>query len=200
MIQFLAGFATGFVTTIPPGGPIAVLVLSEATRRQARSALAIGVGASLAMGVWSALGWLGADHLVPPTWIVGGRVLAGVLLGLVGAILLLTHPKPAAAPPTLSQCFAVGAVGMGTNPVLLVNFAAAASGWMAIGCAPGGTLGAEAFGAGVAIGAALWFAVAVTALSRMSLSDASIHLARRGLGLFALGAGVVALALTAALR
>lgn len=200
MTQFMVGLMTGFFTTIPPGGPIAVLVLSEATRRNAQSALAIGLGASVAMGVWSCLGWLGADHLIPPSWIVGGRVLAGVLLMLVGAILLLTHPKPAIAPPTVAKCFAVGALGMGTNPVLLVNFAAAASGWMALGCAPGGTLGAEEFGLGVAIGAATWFAFAVGTLSLMSLSERSIHLARRGLGIFALGAGALALALTAALR
>lgn len=196
MMPLLAGFTTGFVTTIPPGGPVAVLVLSEAIRRRTRSALAIGLGASLAMGVWSTLGWAGADHMVPPSWIVGGRLLAGVLLVVVGLVLLFTHPKPAVAPPTLARGFAVGALGMGTNPVLLVNFAAAASAWIALGCPPGGVFGAEEFGVGVALGAAAWFSFAAVGLRRLSLSDASIHVARRGLGILALCAGSGALVLT----
>jgi threonine/homoserine/homoserine lactone efflux protein len=196
LAPFVAGITTGFVTTMPPSGPVGVLVMAEAARRNVRTALAVGLGATLPMGIWSALGWFGADHLVPDAWVARGRVVGAIVLLLLGLVLLLSKPKTAIRKERgLGRCLALGAMGTGTNPAMLVNFAAISSAWLAIGCPSGGALGAGAFGGGVALGAAAWFGVLTAILGKVALSDRAIRYSVRGLGVVALIAGAGALLL-----
>jgi threonine/homoserine/homoserine lactone efflux protein len=196
VVPFAAGITTGFVTTIPPGGPVGVLVMAEAARRNARAALSIGLGAALPMGMWSALGWFGADHLLPDAWVARGRAFGALLLVAVGLYLVLSRPKTSIRKQRgVGKCLALGVMGTGTNPAMLVNFAALASAWLAIGCPSGGPFGALAFGAGVALGAAAWFASLTAVLYRVTLSDRALLYSVRGLGVLALVIGAGALLL-----
>ncbi len=194
IVPFVAGVTTGFITTIPPSGPVTVMVMAEAARRNAKTALSVGLGAAGPMGVWSALGWLGADHLVPDAWMARGQLLGALVLMLLGVVLLLSRPKTEIRKQRgVGRCVMLGAMGTGTNPAMLVNFAAIASAWLALGCPSGGTWGAGAFGGGVALGAAAWFGLMTAVLQHLSLSERAILFGVRGLGALALVTGTGAL-------
>jgi threonine/homoserine/homoserine lactone efflux protein len=196
LVPFVAGITTGFFTTIPPSGPVTVLVMAEAARRNAKTALAVGLGATLPMGLWSALGWFGADHLIPEAWVARGRLLGAIVLLALGLVLLFSRPKTAIRKERgVGRCLALGAMGTGTNPAMLINFAAISSAWLALGCPSGGAPGAGAFGGGVALGAAAWFGLLTALLGRITLSDRAILYSVRALGVVALVVGAGALIL-----
>jgi threonine/homoserine/homoserine lactone efflux protein len=189
MIPLLAGVVTGFVSSIPPGGPVAVMILSEGLRRHTRTAHAATAGTVAPLTVWSTLGWLGADRLIPVGWVTSGRLVSAMLLLVVGMI-LVARPAVARAPATARQAFLTAFAGMGLNPALPLNYAAAAALWLAAGVPAGGSTGAVAFGVGVASGAAAWYTLAIAGLSRTQLSESAVAWMRRGLGMFAIGAGL----------
>ena len=129
---FLIGFAAGALTGVPIG-PANVAVIDAAYRHTFRRAIAVGMGAALADGLYSTLGVLGvtpilnAHHMVPPILeLVSGVILVGY--GILTARSRPVTPSSNATPRTIKPSsemwsgFTVGLALIVLNPAALVTW------------------------------------------------------------------------------
>ncbi|MBA3538345.1 MAG: LysE family transporter [Deltaproteobacteria bacterium] len=130
---FAIGFAAGALTGIPIG-PVNVAVIDAAYRFTFRRAIAVGIGGSLADGMYAALGVLGVTPVlrsypsVPPIL----YAVSGVILLVYGFLTARSQPvQPAAtsgsAPPISPRRemwagFSVGMALIVLNPAALVTW------------------------------------------------------------------------------
>jgi threonine/homoserine/homoserine lactone efflux protein len=164
---FAIGVAAGALTGVPIG-PVNVAVIDAAYRHTMRRAIAVGLGGSIADGLYAALGVLGvtpilkANPAIPPIL----YAISGVVLLIYGFLTARSQPvAPAATDPPASESvamrremwsgFTVGLALIILNPAAIVT-------WVVImgSIIPDGTLTEGIFCAvGVMVGSFGWFAL-----------------------------------------
>ncbi len=130
----LIGVAAGALTGVPIG-PVNVAVIDAAYRHTMRRAIAVGLGGSLADGLYAALGVMGVTPIlrtypaVPPIL----YAVSGVILLVYGFLTARSQPvAPAATDPAASESvamrkemwsgFTVGAALILLNPAAIVTW------------------------------------------------------------------------------
>jgi threonine/homoserine/homoserine lactone efflux protein len=195
---FLIGFAAGVVTGVPIG-PANVAVIDAAYRHTLRRAIAVGIGGSVADGVYASLGVLGVTPMlrsnpaIPP--LLYG--VSGVILVVFGLLNARSRPvAPATSDVTKSpnpskEMWSGFSVGLA---LILVNPAAAITWVVIVGSfLPGNPSTADglAMTGGVLIGSFLWFAAVaiLTHRGKHLLGERAVWIPRL-IGIALMGYGV----------
>ncbi|MGH7272309.1 MAG: LysE family transporter [Polyangiaceae bacterium] len=156
----------GFVGSMPLAGPIALLVLSRATRKRFGEAIRIGLGAAAAEGIYAGFAFWGfttflASHaiVVPISHAMTALILIalGVRFGFWTAG---EHHGPKDAPSgagTVFFGFSVSAI----NPTLLLTWSTAVAFLYSKGLHEPSASYAIPFGLSAAVGIGAWFSVFV---------------------------------------
>ncbi len=186
--------AFGFVGSMPLAGPIAILVLSTATRRRYGEALRIGLGAAAAEGFYAGFAFWGfttflARHAVVVPISHGTTAL---VLCALGVRFVFWHPEQSTKEPTS----AAGTVFFGfwisaINPTLLLTWSAAVAFLYSKGLKEPSAAYAIPFGVCAAAGIAAWFVLLVSLLARYGgkLPQAALTWTIRVMGLVLVGLG-----------
>lgn len=153
---------------MPMSGPVAVLIMTRALKRERRAALLLAVGgavveAAYAFGIAAFL-----PHLVGKTRaVVLGSLGLGSLIVLALGTLLLVRPAAASIAADTSPRRGVwrGALSTLLNPTLIATWTVAVSTLYANDWLAPRLTSALAFALGVGLGSLAWFAVAVTVIA-----------------------------------
>ncbi|HWP06146.1 MAG TPA: LysE family transporter [Polyangiaceae bacterium] len=166
-IAFMLGFGIAFIGSMPMSGPVAVLIMTRALRRERTPALLVALGASLVEATYAG----GIAFFLP---LLLGKTRAVVLasLGLgclvVTALGLLLLLRPAAvskvADTSPRRGFLRGALSALLNPTLIATWTVAVSALSANGWLSPSLRSALTFALGVSLGSLAWFTLAVTAI------------------------------------
>jgi threonine/homoserine/homoserine lactone efflux protein len=169
----VVGFGVGLVVSIPPTGPVALLVLRGALLGRARATVLLGLGSAVADIPYLLLGTLGYSSVIgqhPAVAAAFDAVAAGILL-LVGARLLRdvaaggrpSDPDTAASAGPLLRGAGLGLL----NPSRILTWAVVAS--VVSPALPAPTLGGWAvYVAAVAAGEVAWTVALVWGWRRLS--------------------------------
>jgi threonine/homoserine/homoserine lactone efflux protein len=191
LIAFLCGLGLGFVGSIPVAGPTAVIVVESALRNRPRRGMAIAAGAAFAEGLYALVAFWGLAALLTryPMLRPISRLIAGVVLGLVGAHLAFRKTKPAARseraePQHLVHEVLFGFTITALNPTLVVTWGVAIA---ALHSALGEWFtGSDAvpFALGACIGIAVWFWLLLRLVGhfRRALAPETVSKVIRGTG------------------
>jgi threonine/homoserine/homoserine lactone efflux protein len=173
----LAGFAMGFFGSIPPTGPVALMVINRAFRKKTKHAFAAGVGGALAEVVYSALAVTGVGLLLQQIDLAGTLIRAMSTLVLLGVGLYfffspieeddIRKAEDAAEDSEsafghLAKGFSVGIV----NPTLILNWTVAVAFFFSFFGLEADLHGQVAFVAGVGSGIIVWSALEVWLLDK----------------------------------
>lgn len=197
----LAGFLAGFFSSIPPMGPIAILVLRRGLLRAYAAGFALAVGSALAEGIYALLALFGLGALMHafPALAGGLRIVGLVFLGALGIYFALTSHAPDAddAPAAAARGFEPGAeaaswprefmIGFSVallNPTLLLTWAAGVAMVVAVIEVDLGLWEKIAFPVAVVVGIVAWFGLLLLGLRRWGrlLSPRAIDAVIRILG------------------
>ena len=164
LIALLSGMGLGFAGSIPVAGPTAVIVVENALQNRPRRGMAIAAGAAFAESLYALIAFWGLAALLTryPMLRPVSRLVAGVVLGLVGAYLAFRKPKRAvrserAEAQHLVQEVLFGFTVTALNPTLVVTWGVAIA---ALHSALGELFtGSDAvpFALGACIGISVWF-------------------------------------------
>jgi threonine/homoserine/homoserine lactone efflux protein len=163
----MLGFGIAFVGSMPMSGPVAVLIMTRALRRERAPALLIALGASLVEATYAGVIAFFLPLLLGKT---RGVVLASLGLGclIVTALGVLLLLRPAAvskvADTTPRRGFLRGALSALLNPTLIATWTVAVSTLSANSWLSPNLRSALTFALGVSLGSIGWFALAVTAI------------------------------------
>jgi threonine/homoserine/homoserine lactone efflux protein len=164
-VLLVAGFALGFLGSIPVAGPIALLVFSLILDGRYRRAVFVAVGAAVAEGVYAFLAFWGASEFLAghPGLVPFSRGFAAVILAAIGIALI--RRRPAAAPP-LKRSWPTGGLFLGfaitaVNPTLIGTWTAAVTMLFSTGLLEFTPASAIPFGLAAMGGIVAWFALLV---------------------------------------
>lgn len=159
------GFGMGFLGSIPLTGPIAVMAVGRAVRRQYMHGFVVALGGTLGELIYCSLAVAGVGLLLQEmpglsSWV---RYFSAVLLLGVGVWFFFRVPEEPdefeEARDGYASAFASAFSVAAFNPVLLLNWTAAvAFGFSLAGTTPSWTTGAL-FVVGVGLGILSWFAL-----------------------------------------
>jgi threonine/homoserine/homoserine lactone efflux protein len=191
----LISLAFGFFGSMPLAGPIAVMVVSRASRRHYPEALHIGLGAAGAEGVyagvafWTFTSLLASYPLVVP---VSRGVTAVVLTALGVRFALWKQHDQKDKYERKAGTWLVGFSLSAINPTLLITWSAAVAFLYSKGLGMSSGLVAIPFGACAGAGIAAWFAILVAILRKFEgkLPVAVLNWTIRVLGVGLVGLGV----------
>lgn len=152
----------GFVGSMPPAGPIALLVADRGLRGRGREGLLLAAGAALPEAAYAGLAALGLSAVLPrwPHLVPVSRVIAGLVVATVGALLALRPATPRSGPdPTAGgrKDFVLGLIIAALNPTFLATWAGAVAVVHATGIVDITPRIAPVFAAGVLVGNLGWF-------------------------------------------
>jgi threonine/homoserine/homoserine lactone efflux protein len=175
MLPIALGFMLGFVGSIPPAGPISILVLHDALRGQRGSALCVAIGGAIAETGWCALAFWGVSSLLQRAQALTttARIIASVLLLAAGIVAIAgaKHGRDSgkSAPKgdhrrTRAGKLMFGLLLAGFNPTLLVSWCTVAA---ALHSFAGATCDLRLVPVGVPFGIVGWFLVVVTVIGRL---------------------------------
>jgi|SRR5690554_504802 len=195
----ILGFGMGFIGSIPPLGPVALMMINRVFNRQLKFAFAIGVGGALAEVIYSALAVTGVGLL---------RSLTGItrdILGLTSASILLVvgiyffyqtfRPKQESVRPevelearpdgTTFSHFVRGFTIAIVNPILIVNWTLAVVYFFSLFHLKTNLVGQLLFAGAVGVGKILWTGIEVVLLDKFRQRFARAILGRveRGLSI-----------------
>jgi threonine/homoserine/homoserine lactone efflux protein len=199
LVVCLTALAFGFFGSVPLAGPIAVMVVSRAADGKSGEALRIGLGASVAEGLYAAIAFWGFSTLLSGSALVVplSRGAAALVLVGVGIRFAFWHPaerddKRRDDAGTALLGFTVSAL----NPTLLVTWSASVAFLHGYVDQPRNFY-AIPFGLCAAAGVASWFLLLVRIMKRYA-----DHVRRHVLALVvrALGIALVALGVWSAVR
>ncbi len=136
-IPFLAGFLMAFFASMPPVGPIAIILLERGMSGRGREGAAIGLGAAIGESIYCALALAGLSALMARYPVVEevSRFLGIGLLLVLGVhfsrfvLKEQTGPAPKVA---LHGPFMLGFGIAATNPVLILTWSAALATFLAM--------------------------------------------------------------------
>jgi len=172
----VSGFLMAFFGSMPPTGPIAVLVLQRGVFRKYREGLAIAFGAALPEGVYSALAVFGLSALFERfpavEWIA--RIVGVVILLALGIHFI--RFKAAKEDPTdphaesrgVQRSFFLGFWIAAANPVLILTWSTSVAMLVSLGGLHFGIVDKVAFALAVAAGVVAWFWIMTLTLRRHS--------------------------------
>jgi threonine/homoserine/homoserine lactone efflux protein len=169
LVVCLVAFVFGFVGSMPLAGPIAVLVISTAFRKDYGSAIALNIGASLAEGIyafaafWGFATFLASHEAVIP---IAHAVTAVVLLAL-GVYFLFWKPRGKAQKDEKRASFWVGLSVSALNPTLFVTWSTAVAWVYSHGFIELKPWLAVPWGIAAAAGVTAWFFVLVWLVRRL---------------------------------
>lgn len=170
LVALAVGLLFGFLGSMPVAGPASALVLSRGLVGRYLSGVMIGIGCSIAEGVYAFLAFWGfATFLAGYPWIEGvSHVVAAVILLALGVTFARYEAKKAKEREVSDRAFPSFALGFWItmlNPALLATWTASATTLSASGFTM--TKGSAPFFAlGVAIGISSWFSVLTWLLRR----------------------------------
>ncbi len=123
----VAGFAMAFFGSMPPVGPIAVLLLERGVSGRDREGRGIAHGAALAETIYCALATAGVSELMQRYAVVETVARAVGVLVLLGlgahfARFRIAPHDAAAVPPPRGRPFALGFSVSAANPVLILTW------------------------------------------------------------------------------
>lgn len=127
LVAFAAGFAMAFFGSMPPVGPIAVLLLERGVSGRDREGRGVALGAAIAETLYCALAMAGVSELMKRYAVVEivARVIGVAILFGLGVYFarfrLEPHPKTAPK-PTGGGPFALGFTISAANPVLIITW------------------------------------------------------------------------------
>ncbi|HSQ63413.1 MAG TPA: LysE family transporter [Polyangiaceae bacterium] len=127
LVAFVAGFAMAFFGSMPPVGPIAVLLLERGVSGRDREGRGIALGAALAETIYCALAMAGVSELMRRYAVVeivaraiGVAILLG--LGIYFARFEIKQPQAGTTKTTRGGPFALGFSISAANPVLIITW------------------------------------------------------------------------------
>jgi threonine/homoserine/homoserine lactone efflux protein len=181
LLVMLIGFGMGFFGSIPPLGPVALMIINRAFQKQLKFAFAAGVGGALAEVIYSALAVTGVGLLLNQVGAARSLLAltsAGILL-LVGIYFLCSPLKgdagpkspegsPALDPPEesalahLARGFSIAIV----NPILIVNWTLAVAYFFTLFQLRADLVGQILFAGAVGVGKIVWTAIEVWLLDK----------------------------------
>ena len=123
----VAGFAMAFFGSMPPVGPIAVLLLERGVSGRDREGRGIAHGAALAETIYCALAMAGISELMQRYAVVeaiarGMGVLVLIGLGVHFARFRIAPRSPTVVTPVRGRPFALGFSVSAANPVLIITW------------------------------------------------------------------------------
>ena len=192
------GILVGFAVAAPVG-PVAVFSIERTLHHGLVAGLAVGLGAALADTILGAVVGFGLTFVADMVTHNGGpiRLVGGVLLIVMGAVLVLSRKRTRRRPITaadLAHTFLSAFMITITNPITVFAF-------LAIFAGLGFTESVTSFGAaglfvgGVFLGAALWWLSlsAMVARFRDKVSQGTLAAIKGASGYLILGFGIYAL-------
>ena len=166
----LFGFLLGFAGSMPPMGPISVLVISRSIEGRFRSAFSIGAGAAVAEAAYAALAFWGfSAFLARHAWVVPvSHVVAALLLTALGLTLLLRRRLVQAAAPREQRAgnLLLGFTISALNPTFLATWTATMTVLYSTELVEMSPSHAIPFALGVLAGIVSWWAVLVVLLRK----------------------------------
>jgi threonine/homoserine/homoserine lactone efflux protein len=192
----LIALAFGFFGSMPLAGPIAVMVVSRATRRRYGEALHIALGAAAAEAVYAGVAFWSFTTLLAnhPIVVPVSRGVTAVVLSALGVRFAMwkQEHEPKDQNERRAGTWLVGLSLSAINPTLLITWSAAVAFLYSKGLGVSSALAAIPFGlcAGAGIGA--WFAVLIAILRKFEgkLPLKVLNWTIRGLGVALVGLGV----------
>jgi threonine/homoserine/homoserine lactone efflux protein len=200
LIALLAGLGLGFAGSIPVAGPTAVVVVESALANRPRRGMAIAAGAAIAESLYALVAFWGLAAVLAryPMLRPVSRVVAGVILSLVGAYLAFRKPRLAARsersePKRHGHEILFGFSITALNPTLAVTWTVAVA---ALHSALGEWLtGSDAIpfalGAGIGIVGWFWLLLKIVCHFRMALAPETVNKIIRGTGSILIVAGLI---------
>jgi threonine/homoserine/homoserine lactone efflux protein len=194
----LAGFALGFVGSVPAAGPVAILVMARALAGRVRWATSAGLGAAAAEAIYAFIAYVSyrtflADH---PVVADVARVLTVFILLAVAVLLWRASPPTSedAGEESTRGGFMTGFLISAVNPTLIIAFTAVLSMLAGTGLFDLSSTNAAPFALGVGAGTVIWFTFAARWIGRRRAGFSPLTIVRlyRGLALLALGLALVA--------
>jgi threonine/homoserine/homoserine lactone efflux protein len=180
-----SGLGLGFAGSIPVAGPTAVIVAESALNGRPRRGLTIAIGAAIAEGFYALVAFWGLTAVLTsyPSVRPISRVVAGVVLCLVGVYLIRRRAKPASQRDRSGAGTRAHELGFGFtitffNPTLVVTWTVAVAALHAALPATFSVYDAIPFAIGVSTGIVAWFWVLLRLVSRFRES-ASPHMLNR---------------------
>jgi threonine/homoserine/homoserine lactone efflux protein len=169
-LAFIAGFAMAFLGSMPPVGPIAVLLLERGVSGRAREGLRIGWGAALAETIYCGLATAGVSELMKRYAIVEliARFVGVVILIALGIYFVRFRVTPAAAhvEEKKRRPFALGFSISAANPTLIITWSGSIATLLAFTHARFDVAARAIFVAGVLAGMLAWFHLFLWMLAR----------------------------------
>lgn len=168
----VAGFALGFVGSVPVAGPISLIVVDSTLQNRPRKGLMVAIGAALAESAYAALAFWGLTRIFGkyPELLPLSRVLAGAVLLLVGAYFAVRRFRSRGSRKTSEHAGRHVALGFTMtlfNPTLIATWAAAIAALHALvqtRYAPSDTL---PFAMGSCLGIITWFWLLIRIICRI---------------------------------
>jgi threonine/homoserine/homoserine lactone efflux protein len=197
-----AGLVLGFVTSMPPAGPIAILVLQRGVLRRFREGMAIALGGAVAEAIYVVLALLGVAALLEqfPSIGLAARVVGiAILLGLAFYFLRFKPPATDTPEESTDKRGGAGSLLLGftiaiSNVTLICTWSTLVAVIYSMGNLQLPMTGKIAFAAGVLAGICAWFLVLLAALRRFGRHLTILAAVRsiRVAGLLLLGLAVFA--------
>jgi threonine/homoserine/homoserine lactone efflux protein len=167
---FLSGLLMSCIGSMPPTGPIAIIVLKHGFRGEKLSAMAIASGAALAEAGYALLAYIGINYTLsryPVQASIMQLLAATLLVGFaIHSLAARSHPKPQ---KTFIQHtggkFLLGLGIAGLNPTFLATWAGAVTTARGLGLTSE-VEAAPAFAVGVILGPIIWFWILLRIVSR----------------------------------
>lgn len=159
LTSFLVGVLLGFVGSIPAAGPLLLLVVASALRKERSRALALACGGALAESIWVLLAFGGLTRLFEShreLW-TPARAVSALLSITLGAWLLLRSSEETKPKVERGTGFLLGFGLVGTNPAFLVMWSAVATALYSNGVLSPSLARAPWLAAGAFVGIVLWF-------------------------------------------
>jgi threonine/homoserine/homoserine lactone efflux protein len=165
-----AGFAMAFLGSMPPVGPIAVLLLERGVAGRTREGLRIGYGAAIAEAIYCALATAGVSELMQRYAIVEtiARFVGVAILVVLGVYFVRFRVKETNAhvDEKKRRPFALGFSISAANPTLIITWSGSIATLLAFTHARFDVAARVLFVTGVLFGMLAWFRLFLWMLAR----------------------------------
>jgi threonine/homoserine/homoserine lactone efflux protein len=169
-LAIIAGFAMAFLGSMPPVGPIAVLLLERGVAGRTREGLRIGWGAALAEAIYCALAMAGISELMQRYSIVEtiARFVGVAVLVVLGAYFVRFRVSSDGkhVDEKKRRPFALGFGISAANPTLIITWSGSIATLLAFTHARFDVAARALFVAGVLAGMLAWFHLFLWMLAR----------------------------------
>jgi threonine/homoserine/homoserine lactone efflux protein len=193
LLVSIIAFLLGFFGSIPPAGPVAVIVISRVLERRYDLALLTGLGAATAEGIYSFAAFFGFAAVLPHAEVIRpvAHGITAVALFAWGVHFMFWRPRKLELSKTRAG-FTVGFSVAIFNPVLLFTWSAAVTALYTKSFVELAPLMAFPFGVSAALGVAAWAFAMVHVLRRYGEHFPHTLVTRvvRGMGLALVALGV----------